>query len=267
MLIATMVCCALSLGWAEDSDAEVVNSGTCGPNLTWEFGDIGDLTIDGTGPMDFSGSSGEPPWKDCMGWITTVIIKEGVTSIEDNAFIGATSIFEVINLSDLDIRAGSEANGYVAYYANNVFQSEDDATVEVLDDVFIYGYSEGYAFLIKYIGSSDIVDLPYNLESGSYVICSYFYTSEDLTSLSVPNDILYVQEGAFGDLEFYDEDGETKLDVTADNLKGSTFNNEDGKLIKQQREDSPGHREMSPVVAYIAGLLSVGLIIYVIRRN
>ena len=266
MLIATMICCALSLSWAEESDAEVIDSGTCGPNLTWQFGDMGNLTIDGTGDMDFSG--GEPPWKDYMEWITTVTIRGGVSSIEDNAFEGCTSLFEVINLSTLDIQKGKTDNGYVAYYAKNVFTSEDDATVSVMDEVYIFGSYEEDIYMIKFFSYSDTVYLPENVNYGEYVICKDFFTSDKLSVLTVPSGIISVEEGAFGDVKFYDEDGVTELEANADNLRGSTFASGENGLVKQPYADpSTNTREMSPVVAYIAGLLSVGLIVYVIRRN
>ena len=263
----TVICCALSLGWADGSDAEVIDSGTCGPGLEWEFGDVGDLTITGTGDMDF-GPSGEPPWKSYMGWITTVTIGEGVTSIEDNAFEGCTSLFEVIDLSTaLDIEKGSADNGYIAYNARNVFQSAEDATIGIMDDMFVYGSIDGYAYLIKFIGESDTLILPEDLGYGGYVICKDFFTSGGLSVLVIPDVTISIEEGAFGDLVFYDEDGVTELDADADNLRGSTFVMTDFGLVKQaQEEPDPGKNEPPASVAIIAGLLSVGIIVYAAYR-
>ena len=56
-------------------------SGSCGTNATWEY-DSGTLTISGTGEMDdFSYS----PW--VLNYkVKSIVIKEGVTRIGNNAF-------------------------------------------------------------------------------------------------------------------------------------------------------------------------------------
>ena len=67
-----------------------VESGTTG-KLTWTLSSDGILTISGKGEMpnyDYP-----PPWKKYL--ITTVIIKNGVTSIGDRAFYGCTGLASV----------------------------------------------------------------------------------------------------------------------------------------------------------------------------
>ena len=62
-----------------------IASGTCGDNLTWRLTEDGELIIEGTGAMyDFSSQGA--PWFECRMSIKTVTIKEGATSIGDNAF-------------------------------------------------------------------------------------------------------------------------------------------------------------------------------------
>ena len=272
LIVTTMACCALSLCLADDSSAEnaeteVIASGTCGPSLTWELVKMGRMTIDGSGDMDFSGSGGEPPWKNYMERITTVTVGEDVTSIEDEAFKGCVCLFEVIDLSTtLDIEKKSTSNGYIAYYARNVFQSEDDATVSCLDDEYTYGFFNGDAYLIKYLADSPIVYLPENLNDGEFVICTDFLMSEDVSLLTVPEGILYIEIGAFGDLVFYDETGLTELEISVENFAGATFSDVDGKLVKQPSEDSKDERKMPEIVLYITIVLSIWILIHVIRR-
>ena len=268
LIAATALCCTLSLVCAENSDAdeEVKDSGTCGPNLEWGLDEIKRLTITGTGDMVFD-TPGEPPWKSYMGSITTVAVDEGVTSIADGAFYGCTSLFEVINLSEINIVKGSEENGYIAYYAKNVFTSPDDATVSSLDGEFVYGYSGDQAYLIKYLVDSTVVDLPVNVQEGEYIICTDLLTSPDVGQVTFPEKIVDIEEGAFGDLVFYDEDGETELDITAYNMRGATFANGDGKLIKQPA-DNPSYdkNKMPDIVLWIAAILSLGIIGYAAYR-
>ncbi len=64
---------------------EIIDSGTCGANLTWELDSYGVLTISGTGAMD-NYSDTENPWRSHRSSIKTVVISVGVTSIGDFAF-------------------------------------------------------------------------------------------------------------------------------------------------------------------------------------
>ena len=73
------------------ADAAIVDSGSCGDNLTWTLDDQGLLTISGTGAMTEwlspdSWWGGEySPWNYNYD-IKQVVIEEGVTSIGDYSF-------------------------------------------------------------------------------------------------------------------------------------------------------------------------------------
>ena len=65
----------------------VVDSGSCGTNLTWKLTNDNILTISGSGAMDvYDLSSNYPPWNSYLNTIGTVVIDSGVTSIGDGAF-------------------------------------------------------------------------------------------------------------------------------------------------------------------------------------
>ena len=64
------------------SAASIIESGTCGDNLTWTFDNNYTLTISGSGDMYNYDSSNRAPWS-CP---SAVVISEGVTSIGDYAF-------------------------------------------------------------------------------------------------------------------------------------------------------------------------------------
>lgn len=75
--------------------ADVVTSGICGENLTWELTSDGVLTISGTGEMyNYSLSSGAP-WSKYAYLITSVAIEKGVTGIGALAFSGCTGLIRV----------------------------------------------------------------------------------------------------------------------------------------------------------------------------
>lgn len=68
----------------------VIDSGTCGPDLTWKLDDEGLLTIEGTGKMTAS------PWvENNSKKVKKVVISEGVTTINVFAFCGLTELSEI----------------------------------------------------------------------------------------------------------------------------------------------------------------------------
>lgn len=83
------------------SAAEVVDSGTCGNNLTRTLTDDGVLEIGGSGDMEkYNSSSTFAPWSS-YGKITTVIIGDEVTSIGSDAFYNCDSL-EKVHISSIN---------------------------------------------------------------------------------------------------------------------------------------------------------------------
>ncbi len=73
--------------------AEIVDSGTCGDNLTWTLASDGVLTISGEGEMADGDHS---LWESYSSEITAVILENGVTSIGDYAFSGCSGLTSVM---------------------------------------------------------------------------------------------------------------------------------------------------------------------------
>ena len=96
-----------------------------------------------------------------------------------------------------------------------------------------------------------------------------FSGCDSLTSITIPDSVETIEEDAFGDLEFYDEDG-NKLDIDAYDLSGSTFTGSDNMMVKDSSggdTDSGLSEDLgSTIVAFAAGILSVALIFYVAIR-
>lgn len=84
-------------GWKEFTNiqAPIIDSGTCGESLTWKINGTYELTIEGMGEMyDYSESS-VAPWQNYKNYITSVDIKEGVTSIGSWAFSRCSALTDV----------------------------------------------------------------------------------------------------------------------------------------------------------------------------
>lgn len=75
-----ILCMLLALSSVPTS-AEIVDSGTCGDNLTWTLDDSGTLTISGTGDMEDYTYDFPAPWYSFRNTITDVIIGDNAESV------------------------------------------------------------------------------------------------------------------------------------------------------------------------------------------
>lgn len=87
------------------AQAKIIDSGTCGNDLTWTLTDDGALTISGKGKMYNYGI--EKPWLSTK--IKKVLIKPGVTSIGNGAF------YDCKNLTSINIPESVKSIGNYAF--------------------------------------------------------------------------------------------------------------------------------------------------------
>ena len=76
------------------ASANIIDSGTCGDNLTWNLDNDGLLTIAGEGKMN-NYSDNNVPWYTYRDEIIDVVIKNGVTSIGSFSFANCKEIVSV----------------------------------------------------------------------------------------------------------------------------------------------------------------------------
>ncbi|MBR3835979.1 MAG: leucine-rich repeat domain-containing protein, partial [Clostridia bacterium] len=76
-------------------DRAIVDSGTCGENLTWILYEDGELVISGTGEMTDYSFPTDAPWYNNRSLIKTVTIEDGVTSIGNYAFYDCDSLTNI----------------------------------------------------------------------------------------------------------------------------------------------------------------------------
>ena len=110
ILLTALLLCAVPLvlvdtAWA----AGVVDSGSCGDNVTWSLSDDGTLTISGKGAMaDYNYYDNRAPWNSVRSQVKSVVIERGVTSIGDSAFYDCS-------LTSVTIPSSVTSIGWVAF--------------------------------------------------------------------------------------------------------------------------------------------------------
>lgn len=110
--------------------ANQVAQGKCGDNVTWSLTENGVLTISGTGKMDCYWESSPAPWAAYD--VKEVVIKEGVTTVENYAFYRMTSIEKVKLPSTLKIIRENAFQGCEALVQINF----PEGLEEIWDDSF-----------------------------------------------------------------------------------------------------------------------------------
>ena len=150
---------------------DVVDSGTCGDNLTWTLDSEGTLTISGTGDIPYSAFNGDKR-------IKTVVMEHGVTDIVDYAFDSCTS------LSSIVIPDGVTSIGCGAFeYCTSL------SSIELPDSVTSIG---GSAF--SRCSSLSSIELPDSVTSiGGYA----FKDCSSLSSIEIPDGVTSIGDYAF----------------------------------------------------------------------
>lgn len=105
LVLAGLLLLFCGAAWAEE--VTIIDSGSCGANVTWQLDSAGVLTISGSGEMDDFTAS---PWYSHNTGIMSVVIQDGVTSIGDWAFDSCSS------LTAITIPDGVTSIGNYAFY-------------------------------------------------------------------------------------------------------------------------------------------------------
>lgn len=219
------------------SSGNIIDSGTCGENLTWTLDEYGTLTISGTGAMSNYGASSAVPWNAYKNNIKQIILTSGVTNIGSYAFADcfALTLIEIPN-SVVDIHSYAFINcesliniiipDNVINIGGQVFQG-----CKALESVMIgsnVSHIGGYTFAgchslteirvkndnpyFKSIdgvlfskNGSELLSFPngkqgdYIIPSSTTIISNYAFHGGYLESVIIPNSVVTIGEGAFED--------------------------------------------------------------------
>ena len=180
---------------------DVIDSGTCGDDLTWMLTQDGTLTISGSGRMWGYTDSSTAPWYKNREDIINVVVTSGVTSIGNYAFFNCSSMTSVTipegvtsigwgafqgcsSLSSITIPAGVTSIGWVAFYGCSGLTS---ITI-----------SEGVTSIWDYAfqGCSSLTSI--TLPEGVTGIGEFaFYGCSSLTSVRIPAGVTSIEGAVF----------------------------------------------------------------------
>lgn len=181
--------------------AEIIDSGTCGDNLTWALDDNGTLTISGVGDMEDWSLRGSPWYNNSN--IKKVVVEKGVTSI------GTHALYYCTNISEIDIADTISLIGEGAFQAcksllvinlpNSISQINDSAfagcskleTINLPNNLNNINNT-----LFHECVNLKGVNIPYGVTSIGELAFAYCY---NLTSITIYSKLFSIKEYAFYD--------------------------------------------------------------------
>lgn len=201
LALLAALCCFLTV--TAGAEAAIVDSGTCGENLTWTLDGEGTLTISGTGEMEDYEWSGGHPWRDSRSEIKAVVIGSGVTTIGSHAFdtcgnltrvtfTGSSQLTVIGNdaFSDCSSLAGITLPAGVTSIGNNAFEGCGNLTSVIIPE----GVTSISNWMFANCHSLASITFPESLTTiGEYA----FYYCDSLTSITIPKSVTLIDNSAF----------------------------------------------------------------------
>jgi len=159
-------------------------------------------------------------FSDCIG-LTSMEIPETVIAIAESAFYNCYKLIEVYNKSHLLIEKGLSDNGYVGYYAKNVYSQESERKLYTDDTGCVLYTDEAGDILVGYTGNATTLTVPSSVKTvyryalrncrslihitlpeGLRSIGEYaFDNCRKLTSIRIPGGITRLEDSTFSDCQ------------------------------------------------------------------
>lgn len=143
---------------------KIVDSGTCGENLSWKLDSKGVITISGTGLMDDYANYSDTPWYNNINEISIVMIDNGVESIGSRAFYSCKSLAKT--------EFGSSLNSIGSYAFYGCSSLENCVLPDSLISIGSYSFSHCKSLEYLHIPKSVTHFGVSILNSSPAVICS-----------------------------------------------------------------------------------------------
>lgn len=186
------------------SEPALIDSGSCGTNVTWELHEDGRLIISGSGKMTNYGTSSSnrsPFYWSYKNDITSVIINEGVTSIGNYVFYKCSEIKSVMLPDSIDSIGYDAFNGCTNLISVVIPNAVTIISVNAFKDCeslvsVAFGEKVSIISQAAFMGCKSLVSIsfPNELET---LRPSVFRDCENLISVSFPSSIKEIEASAF----------------------------------------------------------------------
>ncbi len=172
--------------------AEIINSGACGENLTWTLDDSGNLTISGTGEMWNYDSFNRASWESLRSSITSVLIENGVTSLDAIALDRCKNLTKITIPGSLtSIESLDTLNWNSADALSEIIVSENNIFYSSQDGVLFNKNKTELIFCPQ--GKSGIYSIPYGVTK----IDAEAFIDSSLTTVIIPESITSIDSCSF----------------------------------------------------------------------
>lgn len=185
-------------------------AGSCGDNAIWMLDYNGILVIDGTGAMyDYNSSYNKAPWRTYDEYITSVVIRDGITSIGKMAFYYCENITDIIipdSVTSIGYKMALHCTGLTAVYLPGSIETVAQSAFEDCSAIEVVVMNEGTK-LIDYGAFSQCTALKY---------------------IFLPESVTEIGSAAFGYCEsieavYYAGDEQSLLEITVGNTSNGSF--------------------------------------------
>lgn len=145
-----------------------------------------------------------------------VTLPSTLETIGYDAFYGCYRLYEICNKSELELEAGYEDHGSVAYSAIRIY-ADGESWISCSEDGFITMTEGESVYLLGYLGSDSEVVVPDNVTD---IYCYAFFYAPGITKVTLPEGVVSIMEGAFYECE---DLVEVVLPSTLDYIEGRAF--------------------------------------------
>lgn len=187
---------------AEESRTLSATSGTCGDNLTWVLDEEGTLTISGTGAMDnYEHDFVDSPWYSVRSDIITIVIKDGATTIGNDAFSSCDNLTSITlpgSVTTIGIKAFRNCSSLTSITIPNGVITIRDGAFESCSNLTSITIPDGVT-TIAYNAFQDCSSLTSIMipNSVTAINADAFSYCSSLTSITLPNSVSTIEYGVF----------------------------------------------------------------------
>ncbi len=135
----------------------------------------------------------------CSKLAKLIIRSERLSVIGSNAFYKSTKLYEIYNLSDINITAGADDNGYIGKYAKVIHTSlDEESQVFVTDDGFFIYTSDTENLVYGYFGADTEIVIPAPDNGKPTVIADeLLYANSSVSKITISEGITTIGSSAF----------------------------------------------------------------------